>query len=105
MASDKQHYNTTPLEGVELQEAIIKNGAQNGEVLKVFKDFPARQFTPREVHRKLKKKYEITSVRRAMTTLTTMGLLTRTTTKVLEQAGAKNFQWKLSDNLTQFVNK
>jgi len=91
-------YNTAELKGVELKEANIRAGTQNDRVLKVFRDNPDKFFSPEEVYKALGHlmwNTPLTSIRRAITTLTALGCLERTDEKRPGWYGIKNNCWKL----------
>jgi Fe2+ or Zn2+ uptake regulation protein len=98
--NDNNYFNTTDLQGAELEEAQEKSLFQRDVIFNVFKDNPQDELTPFDVQRKLYKKgykYPLTSIRARMTTLTKDGLLIRSS--VADAIGgynAKNHTWKLS---------
>ena len=92
-------YNTTELEGTELKEAKIRAGTQNDRVLKVFRDNPDKAFSPTEVHQLTNRwNTPLTSIRRAITTLTALGYLERTDEKRPGWYGMNNYCWKLRNS-------
>jgi len=92
----KGFYNTVPLTGemlIKFQEKAFK---QQEIVLSFFQKHPERSFTPIEVHYhlwKAKYTYPLTSVRRAITNLTSEGKLVMVGRK-MEQYGSPNNTWK-----------
>ena len=90
-------YNTTHLEGEELK--IRKQGIsyQNSQILKFFRENPSGFFTPFEVQLYANlQNTPITSIRRAVNTLTQAGYLVKTDHMKAGQYGAMNHTWKLS---------
>lgn len=91
------HYNTTNLEGKELQSAENKAQALEKKILAFFREFPQSGFTPWDVLAYCcKDKNLIGSVRRAMTNLTTKEQLRKTDVRIMGKAGASNYTWKLN---------
>lgn len=64
------HFNTTEKKGEELEEAQTKCSKQTEKILRLFQQHPHTGFTPWDVHYQLGQQMMITSIRRAMTTLT-----------------------------------
>jgi hypothetical protein len=88
-------YNTTNLSDPYLKECQIRNGSQNWIVLNFFQENPGISFTPFQV--KLYTgliRVPITSIRRAITTLTNLGFLVKTNTMREGELGAKNNTWR-----------
>lgn len=69
---------------------------QEAAVFKLFVTNPCSLFTPFEVHRRTGLRCPITSVRRAITDLTTAGYLKKTGTMKPGEYGKPNHTWKLS---------
>ena len=75
----------------------FKTGRQNQEILDFFKSNPQGLFTPFDVQSGAEMiNVPITSVRRAMHTLTHAGLLIKTHNKKEGNYGASNHLWKLA---------
>jgi hypothetical protein len=79
------YFNTTNLKNEALKERQIKAGTQNALILSFFRDGKDYSYTPDEVHQYFtqrlygdRKNWPITSVRRAITTLTDLGYLRQT---------------------------
>jgi DNA-binding IclR family transcriptional regulator len=72
------YFPTTPMstEGISEMQARVRG--QNLDILRFFMRNPARTFTPFEVLEHTKMNIPITSVRRAITTLTSQGYLIMT---------------------------
>lgn len=90
-------YNTTHMSESELQIRRVAASRQNTLILRFFQDNPQGYFTPFEVQ-----KYStlnatpITSIRRAINTLTDAGLLIKTDRMKEGEYGAMNHTWKLA---------
>jgi hypothetical protein len=92
----RNYYNTTGISGKELQKAILNCKTQEETILEVFRT-TKEKLTPFEVSRILiDKAWPITSIRRAMTNLTSNGKLLQTAEKVEEIYGAKNYKWQIA---------
>ena len=77
------YYNTNRLKGLDLFSSNQKAKTQEDLILSIFKDGKG-EYTPFDIQQFLMlqgKVYPITSVRRAITNLTKMGLLVKTTSK------------------------
>jgi hypothetical protein len=87
-------FPTTPMstQGISEMEAKIKG--QNMTVLKFFMSNPSRSFTPFEVLEHTGLSVPITSIRRAITTLTQSGYLIRTNELREGQYGMSNHCWR-----------
>ena len=91
-----QYFNTIGLKGKELKVREFRTGTQNKLILDCFKERPGMELTPFEVRVMTHQIYTpITSIRRAMTTLTDMGYLVKTQTRKLGEYGELNYTWKL----------
>lgn len=90
-------YNTTHMSESEVKKRCHDIRWQNGRILKFFQDNPAGYFTPFEVQDLAAlDRMPITSIRRAMHTLTRSGLLIKTDRLKEGEYGAKNHTWKLA---------
>jgi hypothetical protein len=87
-------FNTTKERGKALQEYIDKARGQNLEVLSFFMDRPYEEYTPSNVHQMLNFEGPLTSIRRAMTTLTKDGYLIKTDNKRIGIWGRPEHTWK-----------
>lgn len=95
------YYNTTQETGEELKLFIDSNDAQEDKILKVFKHLK-RPLTPFDVTAELMSFdpdgiYLVTSIRRAMTDLTSNGDLVKLAKKTTEVYGRPNHYWKLKN--------
>lgn len=90
-------YNTVPLKGQELKEARSRMARQEEKILAIFKKHRYTSLTPVDVHRYMggNSVCPITSVRRAITNLTTHGKLVMTGEKRMGLYGMVNNCWKL----------
>jgi hypothetical protein len=90
-------FNTISIGGYELQESIKAVKKQNDRVLEIFKQ-TKEPMTPLQTHRvycKIWPDCPVTSIRRAITTLTERGDLVKTSKQKDEQYGAKNYYWEV----------
>jgi hypothetical protein len=94
------YFNTVNLEGNDLEREQANCRGQEAEVIKIFKMYVRdTEMSPEFVHaRYIVEKYgrvPLTSIRRAMTTLTQKGLLIKTDKKVRGSYGKMTYTWKL----------
>ena len=95
-------HNTLDLPESELKAKQLKAGSQNSIVYAYFYSHPYLAYTPIEVWKFLinrgliSSRTPVTSIRRAMTDLTKLGLLEKTKEKRAGEYGTDNFTWKLS---------
>lgn len=87
-------FNTTRLSGQELKDARKKATGQTAVILSVFEDHPDTWFTPWDIFYKLDQRHMITSIRRAITTLTGEYLV-KGERKRSGPANETNYTWKL----------
>ena len=92
----QHYYNTTTLSGRELRQYETAAAGQESDVLALFQTYPDRDFSPDDVHQRVLQDAPITSVRRAMTNLTTRGLLVKTERKTLGRYGRPAHLWRLA---------
>lgn len=90
------HYNTTNLSGELLVRSQRKAKTQNEIVLRFFEMNAGKAFTPCEVHSRIGLKCPLTSVRRAITTLTEEGSLIKTSNQREGVYGVLTYTWMLS---------
>jgi Fe2+ or Zn2+ uptake regulation protein len=96
MKKQLDFFNTISLEGDELKEARKTVSKQNDRILLIMKS--GRQLTPFDVHFEYEKRFKaapITSIRRAMTTLTDCGKLKKLDQMVEAEYGKRNHLWQL----------
>jgi Fe2+ or Zn2+ uptake regulation protein len=91
------YHNTTSKTGEDLEKAELRASGQTWHILKVFKDYPNLSFTPWDIYDKLERRMMITSIRRAITTLTDGGYLVKTGERRKSgPANETNHVWKLN---------
>ena len=91
-------FNTTSESGATLKEYRAKAGKQERLILNFFALSIRSRFSPSYVHAMLYgDTAPITSVRRAMTSLTKKGLLVKTDEKVDGPYGRPEYLWRLAD--------
>lgn len=88
------YFNTTHESGEVLDLGKEKAKAQDQLILNFFKEHAGKEFTHVEVHRKMKLKCPITSVYRAIATLTAKEELIKTNNKRPGTYGRPNYTWK-----------
>jgi Fe2+ or Zn2+ uptake regulation protein len=91
-------FNTTAEDKDTTRACEIKAGTQNARVLEIFKSI-GKGLTPADVHRIYSRMYPvapITSIRRAITTLTDRGHLIMTGDKRQGDYGRNNRKWIIS---------
>ena len=91
----KNYFNTTNLNGLELQKEILNAKTQNEVIYAVLKNI-GKPLTPFEVHELSGLNCPITSVRRSITVLTNQGLLEQTNITKEGLYGKKNYTWKIA---------
>ena len=91
------YHNTTEKKGEELHKAQIKASGQTEAILKLFQQHPHTSFTPWDVHLHMGQQMMITSIRRAITTLTDSGYLVKTEERRKSgPANETNYTWRLN---------
>ena len=93
------YHNTTAKTGEDLEKAQVKASGQTEAILKLFQDHPHTSFTPWQIYYHFGQQMMITSIRRAITTLTDGGYLVKTTER--RKSGPANetsFCWRLKLN-------
>lgn len=94
----KVYHNTTGKKGEDLNLAQVKASKQTEIILRIFRQHPHTSFTPWDVYNHLGQQMMITSVRRAITTLTDAGHLQRTEERRRSgPAGETNHTWRLTE--------
>lgn len=89
-------HNTTDLKDEALKKRQIRAGGQNDAILKFFIRYPLRDFTPYEVWKAMNlPNTPITSIRRAITDLTSLECLEKTDEKRAGQYGDLTYTWRL----------
>ena len=88
-------YNTTGLTDQDLINQRRRVSGQTERILKVFEQHPHTAFSPWDVYYHLGQQAMITSVRRAITDLTSEGYLQKCERKRSGPANEWNWTWKL----------
>jgi hypothetical protein len=92
------YFNTTRVSGKQKAQYTLKAKAQEDEIQKFFKARSHQLFTPSEVLSYLQSVLSapppITSVRRAMTNLTSLGILMKTPVQKLGPYNRPEYCWK-----------
>tara|TARA_R110000824_G_scaffold343611_1_gene530241 strand:- start:1912 stop:2199 length:288 start_codon:yes stop_codon:yes gene_type:complete len=91
------HYNTTNEYGDNIIKARNDALKQDQRVLAVFQAFSGRELSPWIVRAKMETNAPITSIRRAINTLSKDGKIKKTKTKLMGPFGKPSYCWKLSD--------
>lgn len=89
------HYNTTAETGQMRMRFEVAAGKQDAAVLEFFRDFPG-EYSPSEIQKNVLPKAPLTSVRRAMSTLTKKGLLEKTDAKRMGPYGRPEYKWRIA---------
>ena len=94
------YYNTNKTTGVKLKKYKENNNKQEGLILELFRLNPKLELSPFEVHTVLKRlnvlKAPITSIRRALTDLTSKGKLVKSSIMKMGPYGKQVHCWKLN---------
>ncbi len=93
----KAFHNTIPLKGEDLLLAIVQAENQESDIIKIF--IRGGAFTPPQIqlqlNRQHQKDYPLTSIRRAITNLTALGILEKSGDLSPGIYGKPNNVWKL----------
>lgn len=90
-------YNTTGLTDAQVKKQKKKRKKQNERIYKFFFRHPKGYYTPFEVQMLAGMMYApLTSVRRAINTLTRAGMIDKTTRKKPGGYGVPNYTWRLA---------
>lgn len=95
MQQNKAYFNTTDLKGDELKESIARAFKQEEIILSLFKRHG--NLSPSDVLKLLDFQYPITSVRRAITNLTTKHYLIKTKVQKKGLYGKAEYIWALPE--------
>lgn len=91
-----KYFNTTNEAGNNLKENVEKAISQSKRILNFFRAHPNTSFNPFYIQNVLgMKDTPITSIRRAITTLTNNGDLEKTEKKSEGMYGRNNYEWRL----------
>jgi len=99
----RSFHNTIDYTGELLLKAEQNARKQEDKILIFFVSKPGERFTPFEIQKAVLPYAPVTSVRRAMTNLTTKGYLIKTDDQKLEEWGKHNYLWKLA-NIAKALN-
>lgn len=95
MGKELSYYNTTGLSGDELKDSVANAFNQEELIYQLFKRHPS--LGPSQVVKLLEFRYPITSVRRAITNLTTKRLLIKTEVQRIGLYGKPEYIWALPE--------
>ena len=101
------YYNTNEENGQELTESWIKSAKQDQLILRLFMINPNETFTPDEMEHlciRCYKDWPITSIRRAINTLTKAGNLTKTNELREGKYGKKTHTWRFITQIRTDLN-
>lgn len=96
------YYNTLGKKGTDLYGSVQMSKSQEERILDFFKSNPGSLYTPPDVRDTLwppiidVKRPPITSIRRAITSLTKKGELKKTSVQIMGPEGEKNHCWTLN---------
>lgn len=93
------HYNTTGLVGNDLKKANINANSQSGKIMDYLKVNGFNSISPTEAHRLILPNNPITSVRRALTDLASMGLLEKSSQKRMGGYGQLEHIWRIPNRI------
>jgi predicted ArsR family transcriptional regulator len=90
------HYNTTKEKGRSLRHYRAKAETQDEQILEYFRRHPSRLASPSQLLESVfANRIPVTSVRRALSTLTTSSKLIKTDRKVTGLYGRPEYLWRL----------
>ena len=89
------YYNTTSQEGEALKERRRVTGKQNLKVLEIMRNL--KEATPSRVHAYVLTASPLTSIRRALSTLTDDGYLVKTEEQKMGPFGHPEHVWKIKE--------
>lgn len=97
----RKFYNTIELKGIDLEKANFQAQTQNERVIELFRNVTKKELTPFQVLKLYTIVYNtdppVTSIRRALTTLTAAGRLEKTANTKKERYGQPNYYWRLNE--------
>jgi uncharacterized Fe-S cluster-containing protein len=97
------YYNTNQEKGEELKQSWKKTEKQEALILRHFRNNPKVYFSPEMIQEAVLEKAPLTSVRRAITNLTTQGKLRKTDIMVKGKYGKRIHTWKVIMNYEQGI--
>lgn len=95
------YYNTNDETGVDLRNAWMQTANQNDFIFQLFANNPDQGYSPEDVELRcldLGKTWPITSIRRALHTLTEEGNLTKTSELQKSSYGRNAHIWRLTND-------
>ena len=101
------YYNTNNESGLDLRESWTSNAKQNELILRIFMLQPNESFTPDEIEetcQRCNRIWPITSIRRAISTLTKQGNLAKTSELREGNYGKKTHTWRFSTQVRTDLN-
>ena len=101
------YYNTNNENGEDLRESWTQTANQDELILQFFIDNPNQLFTPDDIHHMCEvcgRHWPITSIRRAMSTLTKNGNLTKTSELREGKYGKKTHTWRFNTQIRTDIN-
>ena len=101
------YYNTNNESGLDLRESWTSNAKQDDLILRIFMIAPNDSFTPDEIEeacQRCNKDWPITSIRRAISTLTNQGKLAKTNELREGKYGKKTHTWKFVTQVRTDIN-
>jgi len=87
------YYNTTHVEGDQLAEYVAQAADQEARVFEFFFHNPDTLFTPEHIQRYVMPEAPLTSARRAITNLTSRGLIVKSEKQGIGQFGRPVHYW------------
>ena len=90
------YYNTNDESGETLQNRRQNSDKQKDVIYRVFESNPNMTLTPFEIEAAVAQSWPITSIRRAITDLTSEGKLEKTEIKRMGPYGKQTYCWKYS---------
>ncbi len=90
------YYNTTNESGDVLYLSQRQASTQQDMILDIFKQNPGKLYTPFDIQNTVQSNWPITSIRRAMTNLTSDSELVRTDEQKQGEYGKANYCWRLN---------
>ena len=101
------YYNTNNESGLDLRESWTSNAKQDELILRIFMLQPNESFTPDEIEeacQRCNRDWPITSIRRAISTLTKRGNLAKTSELREGKYGKKTHSWKFLTQVRTDLN-
>jgi len=95
------YYNTNDETGADLRDSWTQTANQNDLIFQLFADNPTQGYSPEDIELRcldLGKTWPITSIRRAIHTLTKEGNLTKTSELQKSSYGKNAHIWRLSND-------